>query len=57
MLDPEYYADDEDGNEPHGYWIKSAGYERKDREWRDAAQAVHEGRACWIEDAPGYIPF
>jgi hypothetical protein len=56
-MDREYYADNDDGTEPHGYWIKTADYERKQAQMREAKQAVIEGRACWLRDNPNLLPF
>lgn len=62
-IDPEYYANNEDGSEPHGYWIKSTDWYQKQRLVDEANKAVREGRACWVagplgqNDTPGGLPF
>jgi hypothetical protein len=49
--------------EAHGYWLKSASYERDQARARAAKRAVNDGRACWIHgplgqnDAPNALPF
>lgn len=37
-IDPKYYQDNDDGSEPHGYWIKDANYERRQIELKRKAK-------------------
>lgn len=55
--DPGYYADNEDGSEPHGYWLKSATFDRDRKREIELKRAVNERRACYLSDKPGVTPF
>jgi hypothetical protein len=56
--DPDYYRDDEDGEVPHGHWLKSPDWERKQREHLELINAIREGRACDLRYRPiNVIPF
>lgn len=63
QLDPTYYGNNDDGSEPHGYWLKSPNFERDQLRTLEAKRAVNEKRACWIHgpigqnDAPNALPF
>lgn len=54
---PHYYSNDEEtGDPPHGYWLKSPDWELMKRYERECHQAVEQGIACWIDENDLY-PF
>jgi hypothetical protein len=55
-IDPEYYRNDDDGNEPSGYWLLSPRFNQQRRIWWETKKAVDEGRACWVR-LESDIPF
>lgn len=63
-IDPDYYANDPDGNEPSGVWLTSAAYQEdriagslRARWYPVTLEAVNAGRAEWVRQKDQDIPF